>query len=60
MFKESVGKGEFANMPQEKVVKSWPKPPMASDREIDDTITGIDKVQTQGASKRKSNLSNQK
>jgi hypothetical protein len=60
MFKEGKGKGQFANMPKEVEIKEWPKYPKAGEKELDDTITGIDEVCGKSASKRKSKVSNQK
>ena len=60
MFKKDSGKGEFAGMPKEVKMVSYPKYPNAGEKEIDDTITGIDEVVSRSASKRKSKVSNQK
>ena len=54
------GHGQFANMPQEVEMKEWPKYPRPSEKEIDDTIVGIDEVVSRSSSKRKSHQSNQK
>lgn len=59
MFKDS-GKGSFANMPQEKIQKDWPKYPYGKGKEINDTITGIDDCVSQMTSKKSKNISNQK
>ena len=55
-----MGKGNFANMPQEVKMTEYPKYPNAGDREIDDTITGIDKTVTASSGKRSKYVSNQK
>lgn len=54
------GKGNFANLPQDVKMTEYPKYPRAGEREIDDTITGIDEVVGRSSSKRKSHISNQK
>ena len=57
---KSIGKGSHANMPQDVYMKNYPKPRMGGDREIDDSMSDIDDVQAQAASKRNSNVSYQK
>ena len=54
------GKGNFANMPTEHKQTQYPKYPHGNDKEIDDTMTGVDKVNSTSASKRNKNVSNQK
>jgi hypothetical protein len=54
------GKGNFANMPQEVKMTQYPKYPNPGDKELDDTITGIDQTVTTSSGKRKKYVSNQK
>ena len=52
-------KSSFANLPQEVHISQYPKSSGMSG-ELDDTITGIDEVSSQGKGKAKKYLSNQK
>lgn len=54
------GHGDFANMPQHVIMKPYPKNKVARDREIDDTITGIDHVVQVAEGKRSKYMSHQK
>lgn len=56
----SEGKGSFANMPSEVIMKAYPKAKAGSDREIDDTMVGIDNVVRVAEGKRSKYMSNQK
>jgi hypothetical protein len=59
-FMKDFGKSkEHANMPQEVKIKDWPKPSHVGG-ELNDTITGIDEVNTRGVGKAKKHQSNQK
>lgn len=61
MKKESFGKTSgFANMPQEVIMKEWPKAKNYRDTELDDTIEGIDEVVGHSEGKLKKHISNQK
>lgn len=53
------GAGEFANMPQEKKMESYPKASHYGTHELDDSITGIDKCVSASESKANRFLSNQ-
>lgn len=57
---EGVGKGNFANMPQEAMMKSYPKNKGKRNENIDDTISDIDDVISNSESKRSRYISNQK
>lgn len=59
MFKNS-GKGEVANMPQEKIQKEWPKYPYGKGKELNDTITGVDSCVGKSTSKKSKYISDQK
>jgi len=54
-----MGHGEFANMPQQPIFKAYPKERYAYG-DYDDTIRGIDMVDTESADKVDSHRSNQK
>lgn len=56
----AIGHGDFANLPQEKMIKAYPKPSHLRGGTLDDTMTGIDHIQHQGESKAMRHLSNQK
>lgn len=56
---EMIGKGDFANMPQDVMMSEYPKVRHGSG-DMDDTITGIDEVQDEGAARRNRFISNQK
>lgn len=58
--KESVGKGSFANLPHDVVMKEYPKSKSMRGGMLDDTITGIDSVQRGSESKSMHHISNQK
>jgi hypothetical protein len=55
-----VGKGDFANMPREVMMKAYPKPVNGVYGSMDDSIVGIDDVMDGSYRKTKSRLSNQK
>lgn len=57
---ERVGKGDLANMPQHVVMKEYPKSRSLRGGMLDDTITGIDAVNTQTEGMTMRHLSNQK
>lgn len=57
---EGVGHGDFANLPQEKVVKMYPKASALRGGMIDDTITGIDAIDRGCEAMTMRHLSNQK
>lgn len=59
-MKKMEGSKGFANMPQEVKMKDWPKCAHYSGSEIDDTITGIDDVNSRSVGKAKKNISKQK
>lgn len=54
-----MGHGEFANMPRNEIFREYPKV-KSSYGVIDDTIYGIDMVNTESSDKVKKNLSRQK
>lgn len=54
------GHGSFANMPQEVIMRPYPKNKVSRDNEIDDTISGIDNVVKVAEGKRSKYMSNQK
>lgn len=56
----AVGRKDFAGMPSEKVMKEYPKYNPGVDKEIDDTIVGVDEVNSRSAKQRKKYLSDQK
>jgi hypothetical protein len=55
-----MGHGEFANMPQEKMMKPYPRSRNYRGGVEDDTITGIDQISTVSEGKAQRFLSNQK
>jgi hypothetical protein len=55
-----VGQNSFANMPNQVIMQAYPKNKVANDREIDDTILGIDNVVHMSEGKRSKYMSNQK
>lgn len=57
---ESVGKGSHANMPQDLMMREYPKPRMGADRMLDDSMSDIDDLQGEAASKRNKYISDQK
>lgn len=54
------GRGDFANMPQEVIMKAYPRNSMRPDAELDATITGVDDVMKGSEGKRMRYVSNQK
>jgi hypothetical protein len=58
--KESVGKGAHANMPQETKIQNYPKGSSYPGGDMDDTMTGIDKVNSATVSRASKHKSNQK
>jgi hypothetical protein len=54
-----MGHGEFANMPSREIFKAYPRQPQDYG-EYDDTIRGIDEVETESYKKRDSYPSRQK
>jgi len=57
---ESIGRGDFANMPSELMMREYPKSRMRREGELDDTMSDIDDVQGQAEMKRGRFISNQK
>ena len=57
---ENIGKGSHANMPQEVMMKDYPKSRMGRAGELDDSVTDIDYLQDVAASKRDRYVSDQK
>ena len=57
---ESIGKGSHANMPQEVMMKEYPKSKSYSGPEYDDTMSDIDEICGRSESKRSKYISNQK
>lgn len=55
-----VGKSSFANMPSEVVMKEYPKSKALRGGMIDDTITGVDAVNSENEAFAMRHLSNQK
>ena len=55
-----VGKGDFANMPQQVDMRAYPKARSYRDTDLDDTIDGIDKVIDMSENKSRKYMSNQK
>ena len=53
------GRGEFANMPQEKKMNAYPKAHEYGPTDLDDTMTGIDSCNAKAHSTARSHLSNQ-
>lgn len=56
---KAVGKGNFANMPQEVSMKAYPKAKEYGPSDLDDTMTGIDMSNSKAHSKSRKNVSNQ-
>lgn len=56
---KAVGKGNFANMPQEVSMKAYPKGATYGTSDLDDTMTGIDRSNSGSVSKARSRVSNQ-
>lgn len=57
---EGIGKGDFAGMPSELMMKEYPKSRMGRSGELDDSMSDIDDVQSEAESRRSRYLSNQK
>lgn len=57
---QSIGHGNFANLPQEVMMKEYPKNKMLRSGMLDDTITGIDNVISRGEVTTSKHISNQK
>lgn len=55
-----VGKGDFANLPREVVMKEYPRNRMHPGARLDDTISDIDAIQSDSVSELQRRLSNQK
>ena len=55
-----VGRGDYANLPQDVKMKSYPKAKTLGERDLDDTLTGIDETMTRSESKARKYVSNQK
>lgn len=55
-----VGKGDFANMPQDKMMKSYPKAKSYRDTDLDDSMGGIDSCIGASENKARKYMSNQK
>jgi hypothetical protein len=53
------GKGEFANMPKEVSMKSYPKANEYGPSDLDDTMTEIDRVNSMAHKRSRSHVSNQ-
>lgn len=56
---KAVGKGNFANMPQEVSMKPYPKAKSYKGRDLDDTISEIDSVTRMSEGKAQRYLSKQ-
>ena len=56
---KAVGKGNFANMPQDVSMKAYPKANQFGAGVLDDTMSEIDMTTKKAASKTRSHLSNQ-
>lgn len=57
---EMIGRGSFANMPQDVIMKEYPKNKGARGGYMDDTITGVDEVIRGSEGKTSRYMSNQK
>lgn len=57
---EGVGHGDFANMPQNVIMKPYPGNKTLRGGHLDDTITGIDSVISRGDATASRHVSNQK
>ena len=44
----SVGRGDYANLPQEKVMREYPRAPTLKGGYLDDSVTGIDEINSYG------------
>ena len=56
----SIGKTNFAGMPDEVMMEQYPEYSNMTTNELDDTLTGIDKVCKHAETKREKYISNQK
>lgn len=56
---KAMGKGQFANMPQEVKMKAYPKANEYGPTDLDDTMTEIDRVNSKAHKKARSKMSNQ-
>ena len=54
-----VGRGQHANMPTEVKMQAYPKAHEFGPSDLDDTMTGIDRSNSQAHSKSRSRMSNQ-
>jgi hypothetical protein len=57
---EHIGKGDHAGMPRDVKMENYPPCRGGVDKEIDDTMSGIDDVATGAEGKKSKYLSNQK
>lgn len=58
---ENIGKGQFANLPQDVYMEEYPKSTrLTANENIDDTMVDIDDITDRAEMKRKKYLSNQK
>lgn len=57
---EMIGRGSFANMPSETVMKEFPKAMSGLAGMLDDSITGVDSSMREGEGKARKYVSNQK
>ena len=57
---ESIGKGQHANLPQETIIKEYPKPSKYRGAMLDDTMDDVDEVCKQAEGKSSKYISNQK
>lgn len=56
-----IGKGQFANMPQDVYMNEYPKSTrLTTDERIDDSMTDVDNVTDRAEGKRRKYFSNQK
>lgn len=56
---KAMGKGQFANMPQEVKMQAYPKAHEYGPSDLDDTMTEIDGVNRKAHTKSRSHMSNQ-
>ena len=57
---EGIGKGNFANLPQEVMMKPFPRNKMLKNGMIDDSMTGIDDMISSGEVNVSKHISRQK
>lgn len=57
---ESIGKGEFANMPKDVYMKEYPKGRRPADGMIDDSMVDVDDIEEQAMNRRRRYWSKQK